>query len=83
MLAYCIRYACCSPVDPNEYSLFQPNTKLCDAASKLVVYYHPKACSLTTVYDLAPPSISGRGSSAKIVGECYTAFKLKVRVLCQ
>jgi WD40 repeat protein len=77
MLAYCIRYACCSPVDPNEYSLFQPNTKLCDAASKLVVYYHPKACSLTTVYDLAPPSISGRGSSAKIVGECYTAFKLK------
>lgn len=73
----------CPPLshpDPNDYSVFQPGAALHDLSSKLLVYYHPKACSATTVYDLSPASVKGKGASAEINGGCYVAFRLKVNM---
>ena len=58
--------------------MFQPGGVLSELSSRLLVYYHPKACSATTVYDLSPTSVKGKGASARFKGGCYAAFRLKV-----
>ena len=69
--------------DPNDYSVFQPGAALPDLSSRLLVYYHPKACTATTVYDLSPANVKGKGASAQFSGGCYMAFRLKASARCR